>query len=114
VLPSWFITIMGMMIVWAIALLMIAVGHARIIDVQSQRIELLELELSRASAERQELRRHATHGHRRLDEFQEWRVDLTLASRMGWNAAARYVREYPLDLPPAYLTEGGIDISFKP
>ena len=32
----------------------------------------------------------------RLDEFQSWRVQVTLASRMGWGQAVRFIREHPL------------------
>lgn len=32
----------------------------------------------------------------RLDELQAWRVHVTLASRMGWSQAVRFIREHPL------------------
>lgn len=35
----------------------------------------------------------------RVDELQSWRIDVTLASRMGWGQAIRYIYEYPLSLP---------------
>ena len=34
--------------------------------------------------------------NKRLDEFQAWRVQVTLASRMGWSDAVRFIREHPL------------------
>lgn len=36
-----------------------------------------------------------------LDELQSWRVQVTLASRMGWSQSARFIREFPLWLPEA-------------
>ena len=33
---------------------------------------------------------------RQLDELQRWRVQVTLASRMGWSQAVRFIREHPL------------------
>ena len=33
---------------------------------------------------------------RQLEELQAWRVQVTLASRMGWSDAVRFIREHPL------------------
>lgn len=33
----------------------------------------------------------------RQAEIHSWRVSVTLASRIGWPAAARYIRKYPLE-----------------
>lgn len=38
-----------------------------------------------------------------LVEFQKWRLHLTVASRSGYAAADRYLRQYPLKL--TYLAE---------
>lgn len=32
-----------------------------------------------------------------LEEFQQWRLHITAASRMGWSQATRYIREFPLE-----------------
>lgn len=113
-LPRWFVTVLGFIVIGMIALLAIAIGHARIIDVQAARMELIELELARGSHERHMLTTTMSRQRLQLVELQSWRVHLTTASRMGWDQAARYVREFPMELTPVYLQEGGVDKSFKP
>jgi hypothetical protein len=53
-------------------------------------IAVLELRLQ-AAQERQEAL------EAQLDEFQQWRLHITAASRMGWRSAYRYIREFPLE-----------------
>lgn len=36
---------------------------------------------------------------KQLQELQSWRVQVSLASRMGWNQAHRFIREQPLVMP---------------
>lgn len=60
----------------------------------------LEVQLSLANARVAvlESRVHEMDTLRReLDELQSWRVRVTLASRMGWSQAHRFIREFPLE-----------------
>ena len=36
----------------------------------------------------------------RTDELQEWREHVTVASRLGWSQANRFIAQYPLDAGP--------------
>lgn len=54
------------------------------------RISMLESSCESGNAEMVTLRNQ-------LDELQSWRVQVTLASRMGWPQAVRFIREFPLE-----------------
>lgn len=41
--------------------------------------------------------RNVAELNQRYSEFQEWRVSITLASRIGWPAARRYLDRHPLE-----------------
>ena len=38
---------------------------------------------------------------KQLHELQSWRIQVSLASRMGWSQAHRFIREHPLIMPEA-------------
>jgi hypothetical protein len=100
-LPWWCAAMTGIGIIAIWAVLLALVTHARMIDAQATRMTTLERDVARLQGQCDAAREVIV----RFEEFQRWREHLTVASRMGYRAADRYLRDYPLELPPDYATE---------
>ncbi|MGH7261844.1 MAG: hypothetical protein ACREI9_14420, partial [Nitrospiraceae bacterium] len=69
------------------------------IDRLYTKVAVLENELAIAADQRDDLARVLDDTRGALVELQHWRVNITLASRMGWPRAVQYIRENPLPFP---------------
>ena len=71
-----------------------------IIDTQALMLEVQTYQINLALQERRDnvacMERHQDI-QEQLDEYQEWRLHIIVASRMGWAQSARYIREFPLE-----------------
>jgi hypothetical protein len=67
-------------------------GYAMLdIEISLARIQIVMLESScRSQKETMNILR------KQLNELQSWRIQVSLASRMGWGQAHRFIREHPL------------------
>ena len=73
--------------------------HRQIVLAQD-RIAVLESSCESQTNEIDITRNQMNTLRNQLDELQRWRVRVSLASRMGWGPAHRFIREFP-----SFLTE---------
>lgn len=93
--PRTSATLIFTLFVWIFALIAILVAQAHETHKLSLRVVELEMHRNREEVFVSRMDRQA----REFEEFQQWRVSITLASRHGWGAANRYIARYPLWLP---------------
>ena len=93
----WRNAALGIAFIWVVALLGISIDLAKQVDVlQMKTAQALQFNQS-LRQELNLLRSDQAELSRTFEEFQSWRVHVTLASRMGWGPAHRYLRTYPLE-----------------
>jgi hypothetical protein len=94
---GWRDAVVGIMFIWLAALLgvALAIGH----ELRRMDIQLIQLAASYSilDSEFVHLRSENFELKKQLVEFQAWRVHVTVASRMGWGQANRYIQGYPLE-----------------
>lgn len=88
-------TLIGVLFIWVLSLIGILVAQAY--ETHQLALRITELEMHRNREEIFVLR--MDRQAREFEEFQQWRISVTLASRHGWGAANRYIASYPLWLP---------------
>jgi hypothetical protein len=95
---GWRDAALGVAFIWVVALLAVALAMGRELQLMNARLgsyaaaqSVLDSDITRLRSENRELRDE-------IAEFQKWRVHVTLAARMGWTTANRYIQQYPLEM----------------
>ena len=94
----WKDTALGIAFIWTLVLVLISVRQGQEAVRLNNQLSELRAEFQASQTDLARLR--SSQGGLRLTfaEFQNWRVRVTLASRMGWSEANRYIQNYPLEI----------------